>query len=280
MYRVGLAISIIMLIMIMVVSVYPTEVYAGVFRVVDMVGDWDSIEDTYIKSKSSVGVSQVYLEAPGYRFGGWRGTLSIDLSTETGNNITGYIEVGVRELNISIKYIESFIPGSYGMGDKISNKLIIKVGEDIKRFSDHAESPYDSRLNTRIYFAIENVNGVLWIVVQDPYGKTGVYNEVYYSRNMTYDGSGITLYMKVYKDSGDKVGSIICNLLTNEVEDLKTYDEIQLSTLDYGLNALFYLSMGFLIIAIAFNLIAGRVQREYPQTKAPKVKEKPRERKR
>jgi len=264
--------SIIVIVMISVLMI--GNVYAGVFRVVNKSGDWDTIGDKIIKSKYEIGKAYVYLAAYDYVLGGWFGSLDINLYTETGNNITGYIEVGVKELNISITYIESYIPGTYGLGDKISNTLIINVNGTKKIFKSSAVSPFDSRLNTRIYFSIENIGGNLSILVQDPYGKTGYKKQVFVDIKIPYDKTPVTLYIKVYKDSGNAKGRIECPLFINDVEDNKVFKKISIKTVDYGLNALFYLSMGFLVIAIAFNIIAGRIQKEYPSPAKEKGKKK------
>lgn len=259
---------------ILIMSVSTMTVHGGVFKIVDKTGNWETIEDTFLKSSYEEGSARILLVADGYKLGGWFGSLDIDLTTEAGNNITGYIRIYIPSLNIDIVYYESYIPDSLGINNRISNKLIIKVGEDVKIYKDDGYGLFDSRLNTRIYFGIANVNNTLKIVVEDPYGRSGYpEKQVYYEKDLEYDGGPVDLYLEVYKNSGDRAGSIRCNLLVNEVEDGKVYDTIVLRTIDYGLNDLFYLSLDFLIVAIAFNLIAGRVRR-MEESKLENIKRK------
>lgn len=237
-------------------------VSAGIFKIQEKKGDWKTIEDTFIESSYEKGEAYVVLVANDYKLGGWFGSININLKTETGNNITGYIKIYIQELDIEITYYESYIPGTMGFGDKISNKLIIRAGENIKTYVDHGESPYDSRLNTRLYFSILNVNGTVHVIVQDPYGDSGYGPlKIYYEGNVSYTGIPVNLNIKVYKNSGDKDGSIECSLFLNDIEDGKIYENAFVKNIDYGLNDLFYLSLDFLIIAIAFNLIASKVRR-------------------
>jgi hypothetical protein len=244
-----------------------TIVQAGIFKIQEKEGNWKTVEDTFVESSYEKGEAYVVLVANDYKLGGWFGSININLKTESGNNITGYIKIYIEELGIEITYYESYIPGTMGFGDKISNKLIIKVGNDTKTYTDYKESPYDSRLNTRLYFSILNVNGTVYVLVQDPYGASGYGPlKIYYENNVSYTGIPVNLNIKVYKNSGDESGSIECSLFLNDVEDGKVYDKPFVKNIDYGLNDLFYVSLDFLIIAIAFNLIASRIRRIKEET--------------
>ena len=81
-------------------------VSAGIFKIQEKKGDWKTIEDTFIESSYEKGEAYVVLVANDYKLGGWFGSININLKTETGNNITGYIKIYIQELIMKVTYLE------------------------------------------------------------------------------------------------------------------------------------------------------------------------------
>ncbi len=243
---------------ILLISAPPT-VYADVFKVDTMKGEWREISDTYIVSEKSVGESVLRLYADGYRMGSWIISIDLDLDVEEGGEIFGYIKVEVPELGITLVYTERYInKGLIGM-DYIENNLTLSLnGETLIQEYDYAEEPMNSRLNTRFYFVLMKVVDRLILEFRDEYNNPNSLKSVYAYRELDYDDEPVTFILEVYKNSFEKMGSIKAPLIINIPKDSVSMESFQYQTLDYSANAIFFLSLSFLLGAISFNLISTK----------------------
>ncbi len=270
MYRIVVAIALISLF-----TYFPAidTAYSDVFKIEKMDGNWRDISDTYLASEESVGEANISLYADGYRMGSWIISYDMDLSVEVGGRIRGILEIAIDQLNITLTYIEEYENNGVLGNDKIFNSLKLTVnGEVLFNRNSSASEPFNSRLNTRFYFALMKVLNKLYLVLRDEYGDTGSPESIYVEKELEYHDQPLTLRIKAYKNSYEYKGSIKIPFLINLPKDSISYDKLDIVTLDYTPNAIFFLSMSFLIGAIAFNVISTkfRVMSEEAELKKPK----------
>ncbi len=234
-------------------------IYPQVFKVDQMEGEWSEISDTYITSESSTGESLLRLYADGYRLGSWILSIDLDVNVEEGGEIYGYIKVEVPELGISLLYTERYINrGLFGM-DYIENNLTLTLnGETLINEYDYAEEPMNSRLNTRYYLVLMKVVDKLVLEFRDEYNNPGALKSVYAYRELDYNNEPVTFIIEIYKNSYEKLGSVKAPLIINTPKDSVSTETFQYQTLDYSANAIFFLSLSFLLGAISFNLISTK----------------------
>ena len=244
------------LIFMMLIIVFRGVYAQEEFHVKDYKGEWDITEKDHIKSKSSNGYNYIELEEDGVVLGSWLTTIDLDLSGEQGDTITGKYIISIPELNFTLKYIEEYRPGWYlDIGAERVNNLIVSINDSkLYSLTDNAKWPFDTRLNTRLYFGIWRIDkDHLEIKLTDYYGKINENKSIYWNYKIKYNGETLTLLIRIEKDSSKK-SVLEAYLYYNNLERDKIIgQEIEIRLLSIDSAALFYLSLGFLIIAIVAN---------------------------
>ena len=241
------------------IIISPYNVYSDVFKIERMEGGWIEVSDTYLASEDSTGISSISLYADGYRMGSWVISFDVDLSVEDGGAIDSFLKISVEPLNISLIYQENYTNNGLFGPDSISNSLtLLYNGEVIFNRTSRADEPFNSRLNTRFYFVLIKVINSLYLVLRDEYGNTGSPASIYLEKEIGYKDEPLTLRIEAYKNSYSYRGSMKVAFLINLPKDSISYEKLEFPTLDYTPNAIFFLSMSFLIGAITFNVISTR----------------------
>jgi len=246
---------------LLMILVTPHTAYVGsnAFRIESQVGEWINISDFIVESGSDRGEARIKLYADDYRLGSWTISYDINIDVEPGGDAEGWIKLSIPELGLEVFYYEWYWNGGIEP-DKIANNLTIWIdGEKVYSLYDSATEPFDSRLNMRMYMAIANVGGEVTLLVRDEYGEYGGGEAVFYREVIEYDGTPVTFTIEVYKNS-EYVSSIEVPFVLNTPRDSIIFEEIELQTLDYSVNAIFSLSLVFLVGAITFNLLSARVR--------------------
>lgn len=243
---------------LLITSVY-IPAYADVFKVDRMKGNWREFSDTYIESERGMGEAFLRLYTDGYRMGSWILSIDLDLEVEVGGEVYGYIEVEVPELGISLKYRERYINmGLLGL-DYIENNLTLTIGDEILLdLYDYAYEPMNSRLNVRYYLVLMKVVDKLVFEFRDEYKNPDGLNNIYVYRELNYSDEPITLIIEMGKNSYEYQGGIKAPLFINIPKDRVSVKDFQYITIDYGSNAIFFLSLSFLLGAISFNIISTK----------------------
>lgn len=252
------ALIITILYIILSTQVY-TTVYADVFKVDQMKGNWREFSDTYIESERGIGEALLRLYADGYRMGSWILSIDLDLEVEDGGEIYGYIIVEIPELEISLQYTERYVNNGLLGLDYIENNLTLTIGDDtLLNLYDYAYEPMNSRLNVRYYLVLMKVVNTLVFEFRDEYKNPDGLNSVYVYRELDYDDEPVTLILELGKNSYNYQGSIKAPLFINSPKDSVSVESFQYITIDYSSNAIFFLSLSFLLGAISFNIISTK----------------------
>lgn len=254
----------------------PTIYSQTEFRVVDFTGEWDLMEKDHIKSKASRGYTYIVLEEANVVLGSWFTTIDLTLTGQHGDKIQGAYIIEIPEMNLTLKYIEEYSPGSFfDFGYSRKNTLTITIGDKpVYTSMEEANWPFDTRLNTRIYFGIWRVDkDNLAIQITDYYGEINSNRSVYWFTKIEYHGETLTLRLKLEKKSSVD-STIEAYLYYNEVErDKIVGGEVEVRLLSIDSAALFYASLGFLIIAIIANF-TSRTWKYYEEKRSPHPKTK------
>jgi len=254
---------IIILVLLTLPAIYGQD-EAG-FVVSNKVGIWESEDPTDIRSGNTDGYSEIEFLYPGAVLGSWQSNIEITLSSESGDMVIGAFIVQVPEIGFKIEYYESLKPGSIlGIGQVISNELRIYLdGEQVYYRNATATWPYDTRLNTRIYYSLwRSGEDTLSIIVQDYYGKIYENSSIYWSANITYTGEPLNLKILVWKKSNGK-SQISSYLYFNDVVENEVYTEkLEVKKLNIDMSIMFYTSIGFLIIALVSNIFSKNLMRK------------------
>ena len=246
-----------LLTIMLVYTITPT--YSQVFKVDKMIGDWSEISDTYIISEKNIGESLLRLYADGYRLGSWILSIDLDLEVEDGGKIFGYFKVEIPELGIYLIYTEKYINKGLIGRDYIENNLTLILNDEvlINKY-DYAEEPMNSRLNTRFYFVLMKVVDTLVLEFRDEYKNPDGLESVYTYKELNYNDEPVTFIIEIYKDSYEYQGSVKAPIILNNPKDSIATETFQYVTIDYSANAIFFLSLSFLLGAISFNLISTK----------------------
>jgi hypothetical protein len=229
----------------------------GGFIVKEKLGEWEVVSDVEIRSGRTSGESLLIMEYPKAILGSWQGNIDVDASGEPGDNITILYTVEIEEIKFKIEYYESYVPGYFGpIGEKRMNRLTIYLADIIVYNKiEVATWPYDTRLNTRIYYTIyRSGEDSLRLTVQDYYGQINENKSIYWSDEILYNGNEVTLRISIWKRS-DKPSQIMSYLFYNEVIENEIYEEqFNARKLNIDMNIIFYLSLGFLVVALSANI--------------------------
>ncbi len=259
----------------MIAALFSTTVYGDVFKIGIQEGNWKSISDTYVSSEYEAGEAYLELYADGYRMGGWILSFDILLNVEDGGEIYGYIVIEVKELGIKLFYSEKYVNNGLFGTDYIENNLTLTVaGETLLTKMDYAYEPMDSRLNTRYYFVLMKVGDTLYLEFRDEYYNKNSLNSIYTQTEINYDDQPLNLTVGIYKDSGEYTGSITVPFILNVPKDSVSFESLEYSTLDYSANAIFFLSLSFLLGAISFNIISTKFRMLKEEELEKEVKKK------
>ncbi len=277
--RVVTASIIIVLILLTLPAIYGQDDTG--FVVSNKVGVWESEDPVDIRSGNTEGYSEIEFLYPDAVLGSWQSNIEITLSSEGGDKVIGAFIVQVPEIGFKIEYYESLKPGSIlGIGQVISNELRIYLGgEQVYYRNATATWPYDTRLNTRIYYSLwRSSEDTLSIIVQDYYGKIYENSSIYWSANVTYTGEPLNLKILVWKKSNGK-SQISSYLYFNDVVENEVYTEkLEVKKLNIDMSIMFYTSIGFLIIALVSNIFSKNLMRkeetEVVEEKKPEKKRK------
>lgn len=257
---------VILAIIIIVLSVIPYHAYSqNEFKIIDFTGEWEIAEPDHLKSKPSSGHSYIVLEYSNIVLGSWLTTIDLTATGQQGDTIEAKYTISITELNFTLTYLEKYTPGwIFDIGSNRKNELKIQLnGETIYTKYDEASWPFDTRLNTRIYFGIwRSDKDNLVIRITDYYGQINGNRSIYWTQKIGYNGESLTLTLRIDKES--KLESTVeAYLYYNSVERDKIIGEdIEVRLLNIDSAALFYASLGFLIIAIVANF-TSRTWRYY-----------------
>ena len=235
------------------------------FRVVDFTGEWEVMNRDHLKSKPSSGQTYIVIEEDNVVLGSWYTTIDLSLSGSQGDMIDAKYILEMPEIGFRITYIERYSPGGIlDIGFYRYNELRIEMGGEVEYLkTDEARWPQDTRLNTRIFFGTWRIDkDNIVIEVTDYYGEINSNRSIYWSKKIPYNGESLSLIIKIEKNSG-KDSVVEAYLYYNEVERDKIIGpdvEIRLLSIDSA--ALFYASLGFLIVAIVANF-TSRTWRYY-----------------
>jgi hypothetical protein len=228
-------------------------------------GNWEKVEPQDFSTDMGPEKAELEFKASGIRLGYIRLTFNIDLQGTSGANITGKIIFRAEELEFEIRYIESFIPGIYGLNDKIANRLvIIHKNKVLTDTIEYANWPSDSRLNNRLYIWIwrSSDNTLTWII-SDGYMQAGNNLGVFYNGSLNYNNEELTLTLTGMKEVTNGDGRLVAYLIYNELDASgAVFEEFQLSVLDYGFNSFFYFSISFFITVMTGHLLHRSLERE------------------
>ena len=280
--RIKITITILLAAILLISSYILVYSQEGGFIVKEKKGEWEKISDIEIRSKKTAGENTITLEYPKAILGSWQGNIDIDISGETGDNITVIYVVEIDEIGFKIEYYENYIPGSIGpIGEWRRNRLTIYLNNTIMFDKiEEANWPFDTRLNTRIYYTLyRSGDDTLKIVVQDYYGDIYKDKSIYWSNETYYSGNEVNLRIRISKYS-KKPSQIISYLFFNDVIENEIYtEELNVKKLNVDMNALFYLSLGFLIAALAVNIFTKILTPKEEVKREEKVKTKKRRKK-
>ena len=268
---------VIALITFLVIAILTPHIYSQTeFRVVDFTGEWELMEKDHIKSKPSSGYTYIVLEEADVVLGSWFTTIDLTLSGTEGDMIDGAYIIEIPELNLTLQYVEEYRPGTFlDFGYYRKNILTVTIGErKVYNSMDEANWPFDTRLNTRIYFGIWRIDkDSLAIQITDYYGDINSNRSVFWSTKIGYNGEALTLRLKLEKKSSAE-STLEAYLYYNEVERDKIIgEEVEVRLLSIDSAALFYASLGFLIVAIVANF-TSRTWKYYEEKMAPQPKAK------
>lgn len=265
------------IITILFIAILIPHVYSQTeFKVVDFTGEWDLMEKNHIKSRPSSGYTYIVLEESNVVLGSWFTTIDLSLTGTQGDKIEGAYIIEIPELNLTLKYGEEYVPGGFfDFGYSRKNSLIITIGNvDVYTLVEEADWPFDTRLNTRIFFGMWRIDkDNLAIQITDYYGDINSNRSVFFFKRIGYNGEALTLRLILEKRSNSE-STIEAYLYYNEVERDKIIgEEIEVRLLSIDSAALFYASLGFLIIAIVANF-TSRTWKYYEERQSPKPKTK------
>ena len=226
-------------------------------------GNWEDVSPNHLATALDSLPAEVQLRASHIKLGYYRTTLKIDLSG-SGKTIFGEICFEIKEINFKIIYREVYKPGFLGLGDYINNTLIVLAGSDRYVLTGHAESPFNSRLNTRLYLWIwrSSLDRISWVLSDAYMQKSGV-NHIYLNGSISYDGQDLTLDLSVKKWVQNGQGRLVAYLVYNEIDSSGTvFEDFKLTTLDYGFNSFFYASLSLFIVVIIGQVLHKILLRE------------------
>jgi len=249
--------AILVMVIIIALSMIPHQVYSqNEFKIVDFTGEWEVAEPDHIKSKPSSGHSYIVLEYSNVVLGSWLTTIDLTATGQQGDTIETKYTIDIPELNFTLTYLEKYNPGwIFDIGSRRKNELKIELnGEIVYNIYDEADWPFDTRLNTRIYFGIWRIDkDNLEIRITDYYGQINGNRSIYWTQKIGYNGESLTLTLRIDKNSQAE-STVEAYLYYNTVERDKIIGEnIEVRLLNIDSAALFYASLGFLIIAIVAN---------------------------
>ncbi len=250
----------ILYLLLAIILLLPPPAMGDVFKIGEQRGDWTTISDFIIETSPGPGEAYLKLFAEGYRLGSWVISFDINLVGQLGDEVYGELRLSVPELGVELVYTETHVYNGLDM-DSIANTLSLYIGgEEVYSLSDSAVEPFDSRLNMRMYLAVQNVGGTVYIILRDDYGDYGGGDaQIYYEAELPYDGGEVTFVIEALKRGGDG-SSMEIPFILNSPKDSIVYEAPQIELLDYSINAVFSISLMFLVGAIAFNLISARIR--------------------
>ncbi len=237
----------------------PGFTMGNAFKIGFQEGDWATISDFLVESFPSTGEARLQLYADDYRLGSWTISFDINIDVEPGKEAEAWIKLMIPEIELEVYYYEWYRNGGIEP-EEIRNVLSVEIGgEEVYRVEDSAVEPFDSRLNMRMYMAVANIQGEVVFQLRDEYGDYGGGNKIFYQDTIPYNNEPVTFVIEIYKYS-EAEASIEIPFIINTPRDSLVFERLEIQTIDYSVNAVFSISLIFLVGAITFNLLSARIR--------------------
>jgi len=259
MNKIAKSILMLLILLLPIISVYGQ---ATSWVIVERSGEWEKVEPEHLETKMNNQDATITFQASNIKLGYYRTTFVIDLSGS--GIIYGELLFEIKELKFTIKYCEYYKPSFLGISDYINNTLYVRADEYEYHLSNDANSPLDSRLNTRLYIWIwrSSEEEVSWII-SDGYIQKDGFGNIYLNGTLPYHGEELSFTLMARKHVKSGEGKLNAYLIYNEIDSSgNVFEDFELSTLDYGFNSLFYASLSFFIVVITGQLLHKILLRE------------------